>query len=296
MIDDIARFRRFARAVTAEVGALDHSFLGRGRPLGAARVLNAVGQGRNELAQVRDYLRLDSGLASRLLRGLEDEDLVAVTPAAEDARRRRLSLTPAGEREFAAYEALSDERARTLLARFGDPQALLAAFDLIATALIGDRIEVRQEDPRSEAALWCLGRYYEELDASFPGGFAVEQSHDPAPQQMTPPLGAFLVAFSDGLPIGCVGVKGDGGETAEIKRLWVAPAARGAGLAGRLMTEAEAAARALSVVRLRLDTNRALPGAVRLYRRLGWTEIDRFNDDPYAEVFFERMLSPVSPP
>ena len=44
--DPIARVRRFNRAVTSEVGALDTSFLGRGRPLGAARVLNAIGHGQ----------------------------------------------------------------------------------------------------------------------------------------------------------------------------------------------------------------------------------------------------------
>ena len=56
MLDPVSRIRRFNRAVTAEVGALDSSFLGRGRPLGAARVLNAIGQGRGDVAELRDYL------------------------------------------------------------------------------------------------------------------------------------------------------------------------------------------------------------------------------------------------
>jgi hypothetical protein len=62
--DPVSRFRRFARAVTMEVGALDTSFLGRGRPLGAARVVNAIGMGRTDVADIRDYLGLDSGLMS----------------------------------------------------------------------------------------------------------------------------------------------------------------------------------------------------------------------------------------
>ncbi|WP_236638202.1 hypothetical protein [Mangrovicoccus ximenensis] len=65
-LDPVARFRRFARAATAELGALDQSFLGRGRPLGAARVLNAIGRGQEDLAEIRAHLGLDSGLASRL--------------------------------------------------------------------------------------------------------------------------------------------------------------------------------------------------------------------------------------
>jgi GNAT superfamily N-acetyltransferase len=96
--------------------------------------------------------------------------------------------------------------------------------------------------------------------------------------------------MSDGLPIGCVGLKGTGGELAEVKRLWVAPSARGLGLGRRLMDGVEDAARNIALKILRLDTNSALPEALKLYRSTGWTEIDRFNDDPYPDVFFEKRL------
>ncbi|TPG40546.1 GNAT family N-acetyltransferase [Sphingomonas koreensis] len=78
---------------------------------------------------------------------------------------------------------------------------------------------------------------------------------------------------------------------AEIKRLWVSPTARGFGLAYRLMEEAETMARKLSISTLRRDTNRSLAAALNLYRRLGWTEIERFNDDPYADYFFEKTIA-----
>ncbi len=91
-------------------------------------------------------------------------------------------------------------------------------------------------------------------------------------------------------PVGCVGIKGQGGPVAEIKRLWVGPSARGLGLARRLMSAAEEAARALSISTLRLDTNSTLSEAVSLYRNSGWHEIERYNDDPYPDVFFEKNL------
>jgi GNAT superfamily N-acetyltransferase len=81
--------------------------------------------------------------------------------------------------------------------------------------------------------------------------------------------GTFIVAMSDGLPIGCVGLKGSGGGVAEIKRLWIAPAARGLGLGRHLMDAAESAARELSIKVLRLDTNSVLPEAGQLYRSSG---------------------------
>jgi DNA-binding MarR family transcriptional regulator/N-acetylglutamate synthase-like GNAT family acetyltransferase len=290
MLDAVARVRRFNRAVTSEVGALDTSFLGRGRPLGAARVLNAVGHGRCDVAAIREYLGLDSGLMSRLLRGLEDEGVVETAPHADDARRRSVRLTRKGRREFEAYEALSDAQARAILARHPRRDELLAAMDLVASALGRDRVVVEETDPRSGAARYCLAEYYAELARRFENGFDVKRSRDPEAKDMIRPRGAFFVAMSDGLPIGCVGLKGGGGAVAEIKRLWVAESARGLGLGRRLMDAAEAAARELSIEVLRLDTNRALTEALKFYRAAGWTEIDRFNDDPYPDFFFEKRL------
>ena len=288
--DPVQRFRRFARAVTMEVGALDTSFLGRGRPLGIARVLNAIGNGRTDVAEIRDYLGLDSGLMSRMLRSLEDEGLIRTTPHPLDARRRVAVLTKAGQREFKVYEELSDARASALLDRSPRTDELLRAMDLVATALGRDLIAIEEADPRNDAARYCLGEYYSELARRFEKGFDVSRSRDPDAADMVRPRGVFLLAMSDGLPIGCVGLKGTGGDVAEIKRLWISESARGFGLAKRLMHAVETIAVELSVKTLRLDTNSALPEAINLYRRSGWVEIDRFNDDPYPDHFFEKRL------
>ncbi|MCP3390254.1 bifunctional helix-turn-helix transcriptional regulator/GNAT family N-acetyltransferase [Bradyrhizobium sp. CCGB12] len=290
MIDPVARVRRFNRAVTSAVGALDNSFLGRGRPLGAARVLNAIGHGRSDVAEIRDYLGLDSGLMSRLLRGLEDEGLVETTAHADDARRRVAKLTRTGRREFAAYEALSNAQAEGFLAQHSQAEALLAAMDLIASVLTRERITLDEMDPQSAEARHCLGEYYAELGRRFKQGFDVSLSRDPDAKDMRRPRGTFVVAMSDTLPIGCVGLKGTDRGYAEIKRLWVAPAARGLRLGRRLMDATEDAARELGITLLRLDTNSALPEAGQLYRSTGWREIPRYNDDPYPDLFFEKRL------
>ncbi|MDD1528186.1 PadR family transcriptional regulator [Bradyrhizobium sp. WBOS7] len=290
MLDPISRVRRFNRAVTSAVGALDTSFLGRGRPLGAARVLNAIGHGRTDVAEIRDYLGLDSGLMSRLLRSLEDEGLVETEAHEDDARRRVATLTRSGRREFAAYEALSNAQAEGFLAQHSQREALLAAMDLVASTLTRERIALDEMDPRSEEARHCLGEYYAELGRRFKHGFDVSQSRDPDAKDMRRPRGTFIVAMSDTLPIGCVGLKGTDHGYAEIKRLWVAPAARGLRLGRRLMEAVEDAARELGIALLRLDTNSALPEAGQLYRSTGWREIPRFNDDPYPDLFFEKRL------
>jgi GNAT superfamily N-acetyltransferase len=162
--------------------------------------------------------------------------------------------------------------------------------DVVAAALGRGRIAIEEMDPRSGKARYCLGEYYTELARRFENGFDVSLSRDPEANDMIRPRSAFLVAMSDGLPIGCVGLKGTGSEIAEIKRLWVAPSARRLGVGRRLLDAAENAARHLSIKTLRLDTNRTLPDAFQLYRSTGWSEIDRFNDDPYPDLFFEKHL------
>ncbi|MFK4508101.1 bifunctional helix-turn-helix transcriptional regulator/GNAT family N-acetyltransferase [Bradyrhizobium daqingense] len=290
MLDPVSRVRRFNRAVTSAVGALDTSFLGRGRPLGAARVLNAIGHGRSDVAEIRDYLDLDSGLMSRLLRSLEEEGMIETAAREDDARRRVAKLTRAGRREFAAYEALSNAQADGILAQHSQAEALLAAMDLIASALTRERVTLNEMDPQSDEARYCLGEYYAELGRRFKQGFDVSLSRDPDAKDMRRPRGTFLVAMSDTLPIGCVGLKGTDHGYAEIKRLWVASAARGLRLGRRLMDATEQAARGLGITLLRLDTNSALPEAAQLYRNTGWREIPRFNDDPYPDLFFEKRL------
>ncbi|RKT35205.1 MarR family transcriptional regulator with acetyltransferase activity [Roseovarius halotolerans] len=289
-LDPISRIRRFNRAVTRETGVLDTSFLGRGRPLGAARVLHAIGFDGADLESVRDALDLEKALLSRYLGTLQDEGLITLAASPDDGRRRVARLTDRGRRELEAYDALSNDRARKLLDRHPNPETLLAAMDLIASALGRDRVTFTRIDPRHDDARHCLESYYAELARRFETGFDVNLSCDPDAGDMIAPRGAFVLALSDGLPIGCVGLKGTDLGYGEIKRLWVAPAARGMGLAHRLMAEIESAARDLGITTLRLDTNSALPEAVALYRNSGWTEIDRFNDDPYPDHFFEKTL------
>ncbi|MGH1465991.1 MAG: GNAT family N-acetyltransferase [Cognatishimia sp.] len=146
-------------------------------------------------------------------------------------------------------------------------------------------------NPTDSEAIHCLKQYYAELEARFERGFDVSQSNDPEANAMIRPRGVFYVAMMEGAPVGCVGVKGTGREVAEIKRLWVSPKARGKGLARQLMAACDTAAVALGITTLRLDTNSALPEAAALYHTLGWHLIDRFNDDPYPDLFFEKALS-----
>lgn len=289
--DPIARIRRFNRAVTAEVGALDTSFLGRGRPLGAARVLWAIGAEGTDVAGIREALQLDSGLTSRLLRSLEAEGLITTETAPGDRRRRIARLTPAGQAEKAEYDRLNDALATRMLTRAArNPDALLAAMDLVTAILTCDRIAIAPADPEAPDARACLAAYFQLLTERIPG---VSAAHVPDPDPdaglYRAPHGGFLIGRSDGLPLACVALKHVDARTGEIKRLWVAPAARGLGLARRLMTAAEDTARALGKTRLILDTNENLTEAIALYRADGWTPIAPYSGFPATHWFAKAL-------
>ncbi len=290
MLSNESRFRRLNRAVTTLTGVMDQSFLGRGRTLGAARVLNAIGQGREDVADIRAYLGLDSGLMSRFLRGLEDEGLIVTQPGKTDARRRVAQLTEQGRDEVAAYEELANNGARAVLNQYSQQEALLQAIDLVATVLGREQIAISEVDPEDPRVKNCMAQYYAEIAAIFETDFDPAQASPPDANDMRRPNGVFLLAVSDGLPVGCVAVKGEGNGLGEIRRMWVSPAARGLGLAKQLMAEIEDKARALGIHTLRLDTNGKLIAARRLYENMGWSEIDRYNDNVYAEHFFEKKL------
>jgi ribosomal protein S18 acetylase RimI-like enzyme len=76
----------------------------------------------------------------------------------------------------------------------------------------------------------------------------------------------------------------------ELKRMWLRPACRGRGLARRLMDRCLEEAHALEGRVLRLDSERRLEAAVRLYRGYGFEEIADYNRNPRADVWMELKL------
>jgi GNAT superfamily N-acetyltransferase len=96
--------------------------------------------------------------------------------------------------------------------------------------------------------------------------------------QFAPSAGAFLVAFVDGVPVGCCAwrTRADDPDAAELKRLYTAPGWRGRGVASALVRAVEGSARAAGRKRIILETGRRQPEAVALYAKLGYDPIPNF--------------------
>ena len=274
--------------MTRQVGALNDRYLGH-RPLGESRVLFEIGTQGATPRDIRARLGLDSGYVARLLRALERDGLVAEQPGA-DRRTKRLTLTAAGRAEMAELDRISDELAAATLAPLDADQRerLLHAQAEVRRLLAISMVSIAPEDPASADARWCLGHYFAELAERF------EETFDPARTLPTAPEDLFLLARFDGQPAGCGVLKALTPDTGEILRMWVDRPHRGLGIAGRLLEALEQHASARGHKTVRLYTNRSLDEAKALYRSRGYTEIERYNDDPYANHWFEKRLSASS--
>jgi GNAT superfamily N-acetyltransferase len=156
--------------------------------------------------------------------------------------------------------------------------------------LADDALVVSEEPATSPAAQSCLRQYYRELQDRFEEGFDPAKSVLHSLDEFAPPRGCFLVLRFAGEPVGCGGLTPVGDDAAYLKRMWIAPSARGAGLGRRLLAALEEKARALGYRTVKLETNRALDEAQQLYRSSGYMEVEPFNDEFYAHHWFEKAL------
>jgi DNA-binding MarR family transcriptional regulator/GNAT superfamily N-acetyltransferase len=294
MPDDIvAQVRRFNRTVTARSGALSDHFLGLKRPLGEARVLWEIGLDGCEVRLLRLRLGLDSGYLSRVLRSLEADGLVSVSAGAEDGRIRVARLSAGGIAARATLDRRADEHARALLATLSARQQarLAAAMRDVERLLTSASVQISAVDPEHRDARYCLAEYVAELNRRSERGFDPSVGATALPHEVRPPAGEFFVAYLHDAPIGCGAVKHHAGAPAEIKRMWIAPSARGLGLGRRLLEHLEASARVAGARVARIETSAILTEALALYRRTGWIEVAPFNDEPFADHWLEKTLA-----
>ena len=284
--------RLFNRAVAERIGALGDGFLGRGRPMAESRILWEIGLEGAEVRELRARLELDSGYLSRILQSLNRQGLIALEASSEDGRVRRTSLTRAGRAERTVLDRRADRLAWGLLEPLNQNQRLelLTAMQRVERLLTASLVRISIEDPTTSDAQWCINQYFEELNTRFEAGFDPSRSISADAHELVPPAGALMIARLRARAIGCGALKFHHRAPAELKRMWVAPEARGLGLGRRLLVALERHAKESGARMVRLETNGSLTEAIALYRSSGYREVPRFNDEPYAHHWFEKRL------
>jgi DNA-binding MarR family transcriptional regulator/GNAT superfamily N-acetyltransferase len=255
-------------------------------------VLWEIGPGGCEVRELRARLRLDSGYLSRLLRALEADGLVTVGPAEQDRRRRVARLTRRGHAERRVLDRRSDETARSVLTPLTEPQRarLVVAMRDVERLLRAGEVALEPTDPEHPDAVRCVAAYFAELDRRSDTGYDPTAGVSAEPHELRAPAGVFLVAYLRGEAIGCGGLKLHDGAPCEIKRMWVAHEARGLGLGRRLLEELERLATESGAAEAHIETNGRLTEAIALYRSAGYVEVSPFNDEPFADHWFEKRL------
>jgi GNAT superfamily N-acetyltransferase len=149
----------------------------------------------------------------------------------------------------------------------------------------GVQIEFRTMDAALPPASDLLAAMVDEMVALYELGPPPATAAD-----FGPPHGTFLVGFAGDEPVCCGGLKGLGDGAAEIKRMYVVPAARLRGVARALLGALEDAARALGYGVVRLDTGARQPHAQAMYESAGYVAVPDYNGNPVAAFWGEKRL------
>lgn len=148
---------------------------------------------------------------------------------------------------------------------------------------------IRRASVADERAAWAIvDEYNHALDI-------VVRDDDATFRKYLAGPGALWLAEDGTEVVGCVVLRPlpeVAADACEVKRLYVRPTHRGAGIAGALMEALEAFARKAGYRAVYLDTKDDLAAAIRFYERRGYERIPRYNDNPQATIFMRRVLVP----
>lgn len=147
-------------------------------------------------------------------------------------------------------------------------------------------VRVARLQAPEEPALRLLEEYYAAVH--------VVQRDDPEAvrQIIDDPGSGMWAAYLEDKAVGCVVLRRLESilHAGECKRLYVQPDARGHGVAEALMDALEAYAVSKGLQWIYLDTYDDLKVAIALYKKRGYSECERYNDNPQAMVFFRKKI------
>jgi len=152
-----------------------------------------------------------------------------------------------------------------------------------------NRLRFERSDPEAPPASDLLAEMRVELNDVYE---AFNRLDNPplALDELRAPDGAYLVGYAGAEAVAGGGIRRLDDGVAEIKRMFVRPAARSRGVARALLEALEEAARELGYERVRLDTGPKQVHGLALYRSAGYIDVPPYNDNPFACFWGEKRL------
>lgn len=293
----VATLRRFNRFYTRKIGILEDGYLNSSYSLTEAHVLYELANGEHITAtQLCHKLGLDAGYMSRLLRRLQNRDLLTKTVSENDGRQYLLSLTSEGQRIFAELNAGADEAVATLL-QPQSPETLKRMVHAIGTleTVLGspqptkEPYILRPHEPGDMG--WVIHRHgvlynqeygwdeqFEALAAEVVIAFI--RNFDPKRERC-------WIAEKDGERVGSVFLMKKTETIAQLRLLLVESTARGLGIGKRLVQECTRFARQRGYSKITLWTNSILDTARHIYQQEGYRLI---HEAPHS-LFGEGLIA-----
>jgi DNA-binding MarR family transcriptional regulator/GNAT superfamily N-acetyltransferase len=280
LASDVAAMRRFARFFTRRLKVIEPKHLHTSFSLPEARIVYELAQ-RAPLTpgQLVADLDIDAGQLSRLLRGLQQRQVISRKTAEQDKRQFDIALTPKGRKAFAELNARTDQHVE------GQLKALDAA---TRSRVIGAMARIERELGTAPArrALpmlrthrvgdigWIISRHgalyaeeygwdisFEQLVAEIAAQFL--KPHDDKRERC-------WIAEVDGEPVGTVMLVKGSDTVAKLRLLIVEPSARGLGIGRALTNECIRFAREAGYTEMTLWTQSILVAARNIYRAAGF--------------------------
>ena len=150
-------------------------------------------------------------------------------------------------------------------------------------------ITIARESPRQDDVAALI----RQSDALMQSLYPAESNHLVDIDALAAPHVHFFVAREDGRALGCGAFVVGTEKNAEMKRVFVDPAARGKGIARLIMDALEREAATLGIERMQLETGIKQPEAITLYRKFGYVErgpFGAYKPDPLS-LFMEKRLA-----
>jgi DNA-binding MarR family transcriptional regulator/GNAT superfamily N-acetyltransferase len=280
---DVGSVRAFNRLYTRHIGLLDDHLDDSPFSLPQARVLYELAhRDQPTAAEIARLHGMDRAQLSRILKELEGQGLIESSPCPEHAKRRRLKLTDAGLRSFAALDQATQAAVSGMLGALTDRdrRRFVDAVETISGIIAPAQAPVvNLRDPEPGDLGWIIHRQaalyaeeygwdwtYEALVAKILADFVA--TFDPAREQA-------WVAIAGGSIVGSIFLmRGDAPDVAKLRLLYVEKSARGLGVGRKLVDACVARARQAGYAELRLWTNSVLVSARRIYEAAGFVLID----------------------